>query len=102
MGSQIQVFNMSTSIRGKIGGTITTVFNSVFFTIELLFLTGTCILYVYADKSFVQRELVTRLYRKDLWKTFRRTSELKDHALIAVAIQSFLLILSLLMIFGIR
>jgi hypothetical protein len=45
---------------------------SIFLTLQLVSLAGTCFLYFTSDTSSTQREVITRLYHKSLWKHFRK------------------------------
>ena len=46
--------------------------SSIFLTLQLVSLAGTFFLYFTSENSTTQREVITRLYQKTLWKQFRR------------------------------
>ena len=92
------------------------VLSSIFLTLQLVSLAGTFLLYFTSDNSSTQREVITKLYHKTLWKHFRRfittfinrnlylicrSNALQTHALIAVCVQTGLVLLSILLLVGI-
>eukprot|EP00092_Neocalanus_flemingeri_P093196 GFUD01118430.1.p1 GENE.GFUD01118430.1~~GFUD01118430.1.p1 ORF type:complete len:207 (-),score=68.49 GFUD01118430.1:121-687(-) len=81
--------------------TASTVISSIFFTLQLVSLACSCFLYFTSDTSSTQREVITRLYHKDLWRHLRRSNSLSTHSLIAVGVQAGLVPLTVCLLVGI-
>ena len=88
-------------MKGKPPYIATTLFGSIILTLQIIFLFGSIVLFINGDKKTVQREIITRLYHKEVWKDMRDNNTLSLQSMIAFIIQILLLPVTIGLLVGV-